>query len=337
MTIKEVAQLAGVSSAAVSRYFNGGPLSKDKKERIARAIEKTGFRPNLMAKTMRTGKVRQVGIILPRIFSESVNQVMDGIAGELLEKDYLTLLGYLDTRTDREMQYLELMQSNRVAGIILMGTTLSDIKKLSLENCSLPLVITGQKFDGLHCVYFDDRNGVREMVERMIRKGRKRFVYIGVLEEDPAAGLRRREGIQDALGKAGLDAENVPRRIADFTSESGYEAMLSLLEECPDLDAVMCATDVIAHGAMKALKEKGRRMPADVSIAGVGDNWADIMSDPTLSTVKLEQRKCGQEAARMLLRLIGEDDAGSGTDGAPGSGPDQHIMLGYTIIERGSI
>ena len=337
MTIKEVARLAGVSSAAVSRYFNGGPLSKDKKERIARAIEKTGFRPNLMAKTMRTGKVRQVGIILPRIFSESVNQVMDGIAGELLERDYLTLIGYLDTRTDREMQYLELMQSNRVAGIILMGTTLSDIKKLSLENCSLPLVITGQKFDGLHCVYFDDRNGVREMVERMIRKGRKRFVYIGVLEEDAAAGLCRREGMQQALREAGLDAENVPRRISEFTSEGGYEAMLELLEERPDLDAVMCATDVIAHGAMKALKEKGRKIPGDVSIAGVGDNWADIMSDPTLSTVKLEHRQCGQEAARMLLRLIGEDGAGSAADSGPGNAPDQNIMLGYTIVERGSI
>ena len=80
MTIKDIAQLAGVSPAAVSRYLNGGPLSKDKKERIAQAIEETGYRPNMMAKTMRTGKVRQVGIILPRIFSESANQVMDGIA-----------------------------------------------------------------------------------------------------------------------------------------------------------------------------------------------------------------------------------------------------------------
>ena len=171
----------------------------------------------------------------------------------------------------------------------------------------------------------------------MIRKGRRRIAYIGVFEEDKAAGARRREGMEDAIREAGLDPESVPRRIADFSAESGYEAMMGLLGECPDLDGVMCATDVIAHGAMKALKEKGRRIPADVSIAGVGDNWADIMSDPTLSTVKLEQRKCGQEAARMLLRLIGEDDAGSGTDGAPGSGPDQHIMLGYTIIERGSI
>lgn len=348
MTIKEVAQLAGVSSAAVSRYLNGGPLSKEKKGKIAHAIEETGYRPNLMAKTMRTGKVRQIGIIVPRIFSESVNQVMDGIAEELLEKDYLTLLGYSDTRKDRELQYLEMMESNRVAGIILMATTLSDIKKLSLENCGVPLVVTGQKFDGLPCVYHDDKNGVKEMTSLMIEKGRRRIAYIGVFEEDKAAGMLRREGMQEALREAGLDADNVPRRIADFNSESGYEAMLELLAECPDLDAVMCATDVIAHGAMKALKRKGRRIPEDVSIAGVGDNWADLVSEPELSTVRLYQRRCGTEAARMLLRLIGEDE----TEAASGNGtglravsrqdPSQdrfaeHLMLGYRIIERGSI
>ena len=342
MTIKEVARLAGVSPAAVSRYLNGGPLSKDKKERVAQAIEETGYRPNLMAKTMRTGKVRQVGVIVPRIMSESVNSLMDGIAEELLDKGYLTVLGYSDRSKDRELQYLDIMQSSRVAGIILMATTLSDIKRLSLENCPLPLVITGQKFEGLNCVYSDDRNGVREMVERMIRKGRKRFAYIGVFEEDRAAGYCRREGLQEALREAGLDADNVPRRVANFTAESGYEAMMELLAEDPAIDAVMCATDVIAHGAMKALKEAGRSIPGDVSIAGVGDNWADLMSEPTLSTVKLQQRQCGREAARMLLRMIGEetgdDSRGGDRENSEDSGNSaEHIMLGYTIIERNSI
>ena len=355
MTIKEVARLAGVSSAAVSRYLNGGPLSKEKREKIARAIEETGYKPNLMAKTMRTGKVRQIGIIVPRIFSESVNQVMEGISEELLDMDYLTLLGYSDTRRDRELQYLEMMESNRVAGIILMATTLSGIKKLSLENCSVPLVITGQNFDGLPCVYHDDRNGVREMTSLMLRKGRRRIAYIGVFEEDKAAGALRREGMEDAIREAGLDPGSVPRRIADFSAESGYEAMMGLLEECPDLDGVMCATDIIAHGAMKALKEKRRRIPEDVSIAGVGDNWADLVSEPPLSTVRLYQRQCGAEAARMLLRLIGDTgtaplstDAGDtravllspGSDCREGISdiPDaEHIMLGYRIIDRKSI
>ena len=137
-----------------------------------------------------------------------------------------------------------------------------------------------------------------------------------------------------------METENVPLKIAEFTAESGYKAMTELLEEHPDLDAVMCATDIIAHGAMKALKERGKRIPDDVSIAGVGDNWADLVSDPALSTVKLQQRQCGIEAARMLLKLIdiksGEAEESAEPEAAAGS-TDRHIMLGYQIIERESI
>lgn len=317
MTIKEVAKLAGVSSAAVSRYLNGGPLSQKKKEQIAKAIEETGYRPNLMAKTMRTGKVRQIGIIVPRIFSESVNQVMDGLAEEFLEKDYLTLLGYSDKRKDRELQYLEMMQSNRVAGIILMATTLSDIKRLSLEKCSVPLVITGQNFDGFPCVYHDDKGAVKELTSLMIAKGRKKIVYIGVFEDDKAAGLARSEGVQEALREAGFDADQLPIVIADFDTRSGYTCMIGLLEKYPDLDGVICATDIIAHGAMYALKERGKRIPEDVSIAGVGDNWADLVSMPKLTTAHLYHKRCGSEAARMLLKMIGEAGQESGEEGKP--------------------
>ena len=335
MTIKEVARLAGVSPAAVSRYLNGGPLSKEKRERVAQAIEETGYRPNLMAKTMRTGRMRQVGIIVPRIFSESVNQVMDGIAEELLEKDYLTVLGYSDKNKDRELQYLEMMQSNRVAGIILMATTLSDIKKISLENCAVPLVITGQNFENLPCVYHDDYNAMRELTELIIRKGSRKIAYIGVTEADKAAGKARFEGAMEALRRQGLDADNTPTCIADFEAESGYAAMMELLEERPDLDGVLCATDIIAHGAMKALKEKGRRIPEDVRIAGIGNNWADLVSQPALTTVKLYQRRCGSEAAKLLLKLIGRAEE---EDPVPDGDEElQSIMLGYRIIERGSV
>ena len=337
MTIKEVAQLAGVSAAAVSRYLNGGPLSQEKKEKIAWAIEETGYRPNLMAKTMRTGKVRQVGIIVPRIFSESVNQMMDGIAEELLEKGYLTVLGYSDPRKDRELQYFDMMQSNRVAGIILMGTAFSDYKKSALAGSTVPLVVTGQCIDELPCVYHDDFNGVRELTGLLLRKGRRKLVYIGVFEEDKAAGLARRQGMQQAVRDAGLDADSVPRKIADCNAESGYKCMMDLLEEHPDLDGVVCATDIIAHGAMGALKASGRRIPEEVSIAGVGDNWSDMVSTPKLTTLHLHQRRCGSEAAKMLLQMIGEETEGFDEAREPEAQRARQIRLGYRIIERESV
>lgn len=328
MTIKEVAQLAGVSSAAVSRYMNGGPLSREKKERIAEAIRITGYRPNIMAQTMRTGRIRQIGIIVPKIFSESVSQIMNGIAEELSEKNYMTVLGYTDSREDRELEYLDIMQSNRVAGIILMGTTMTPAKAEALKRCEVPIVITGQNFTGFPCVYHDDFNAVRELTAHMIRRGRRRIVFIGVTEKDAAAGLARRQGVQEAMREAGLDAENMLRTVSGFDSDSGYEKMNELLEIKPDLDGVVCATDSIALGAIRALRERGRRIPEDVSIAGVGDSWADTICQPTLTTAHLFYRQCGHDAARMLLHRINDDEEAT---------PVRQMMLEYSIIERGSV
>ena len=176
---------------------------------------------------------------------------------------------------------------------------------------------------------------MRELTELFIRKGGKKFVYIGAPEADLAAGLARREGAQEALRRAGLDAEGLPVRIANFNAQDGYAAMMELLEKYPDLDSVVCATDVIAHGAMKALREKGRRVPEDVRIAGIGNNWADLVSQPELTTVQLYQKRCGSEAARLLLKLIereDEQDAGRNNGAEPGN-----VMLSYRIIERGSV
>ena len=334
MTIKEVAALAGVSPAAVSRYLNGGSLSEEKRAAVKKAIEETGYRPNPMAQTMRTGRINQVGVIVPRLHSDSVSRITAGATQKLFEEGYMTLLGCTDHDPEKENRYLHLMQESQVAGIILMGSIFTPEIAEAVRSCRVPVVITGQNFEGLPCVFHDDFNAVRELTALMIRKGAKRIVYIGVLEEDKAAGLARREGCQEALRSAGFDADNMPRRIADFEAQSGYRAMLELLAENPDLDGVICATDIIAHGAMKALKEKGRRIPEDVMIAGVGDNWADLISTPTLTTAMLHQKRCGLEAAKLLLRLIEEEENKSGSKE---DAPHKSIRLGYRIIERDSL
>ncbi len=328
MTIKEVARLADVSSAAVSRYLNGGPLSKEKKARIKKAIEETGYRPNLMAQTMRTGKINQIGIILPKIYSESASRIVSGIAEELYEENYMTVLGCTETDAARELRYIDIMQNNRVAGLILMGTTMTEEKAEAMRNCSIPLVVTGQNFPGFPCVYHDDFHAVKDLTELMLRKGRKKIVYLGVTEEDAAAGISRRKGAQAALEDAGLDGENMPRICTSFDAEGGFWAMTELLEAYPDLDGVVCATDSIALGAMNALKSKGIQVPEQVSIAGVGDSWAGTVAHPTLTSVHLHYRQCGMYAARMLLKLVNEEQEGKIV---------RQMMLDYSIVERGSI
>ena len=146
MTIKDVANLAGVSPASVSRYFNGGALGKEKRQKILDVVEKTGFRPNAAAKTMRTGKSGLIGIILPHIHSDSVSRIMDGIEKALQELDVVLLLGYTEGKPDRETRYLKAMQENGVEGILFMGAAYTPELRDALEGCRIPLIVTGQSF-----------------------------------------------------------------------------------------------------------------------------------------------------------------------------------------------
>ena len=327
MTIKEVAQLAGVSSAAVSRYINGGSLSDQKREKIRKAIELTGYRPNLMARSMRTGRGGQVGVIVPKIHSDSVSAVMAGISDTLAEAGYMTLLGNAELSDEKEIRYLDLMKNNQVAGIVLMAGSMTPEKEALISEMQIPVVITGQNFEGMPCVYHNDYHAAAVLTEHMIARGRKKIAYIGVTERDLAAGLARRLGVQLALREAGMESENIPRRIGEFNAESGRKCMTELLEKVPDLDGVICATDAIALGAMRTLKDKGRKVPEDVSVAGIGDSWAGRVSNPALTTIRLDFRGCGEKAARLLLDIIGGKTAGR----------DSREMLPFELLERESV
>ena len=168
MTISDIAKMAGVSSAAVSRYLNGGPLSEQKREAIREVVEKTGYRPDAAAQTLRTGRVNQIGVIAPSISSQSVGQITAGIASELDQQNYLILLGNTELDEQRELGYLTAMQRNHVAGIILLGCYYSPQLARAFKACRVPLVVTGQRFPEVPCVYNDDRSAARELAQRML-------------------------------------------------------------------------------------------------------------------------------------------------------------------------
>lgn len=330
MTISDIAKMAGVSSAAVSRYLNGGPLSAEKRKAIHDVVERTGYRPDAAAQTLRTGRVNQIGIITPNISSQTVGLITAGAAGELETNHYLLLLANTDVQEQRELSYLNAMQRNHVAGIILMGTVCTPAHTRAFRECKVPLVITGQRFADVPCVYNDDRSAMRELCERMLAHGRRKIAYIGGPEKDLAAGLERRLGVQEALEEAGLDGEHMPRICCNsFTLENGAQCMRELLERFPEVDGVLCATDTLAIGAFGVLKAHGRRIGEDIGLAGVGDNWADTLMEPELSTVRFYQKQVGIEAARMLLRTIKESKKEVS--------PLRQVSLGYSVIERGSL
>lgn len=328
MTISDIAKMAGVSSAAVSRYLNGGPLSAEKRAAIHRVVEKTGYSPDAAAQTLRTGKVNQIGVITPNISSQSVGQVITGISQELDASRYLMLLVNTELQEERELSYLAAMQRNHVAGVILMGTVYTPALARALEECRVPVVVTGQRFPEMSCVYNNDRAAACELAARMVARGRRRLGYIAGPEQDVATGSERRLGVEQALTEAGMDRDSLRCvHCTAFTPEEGARCMGWLLQEDPELDGVICVTDVVALGALGVLRAAGRQVGRDISLAGIGDSWAGAVVEPGLTTVRFYQQQVGVEAARMLVQMIADQSRG----------PVRQMTLGYTVVERGSL
>lgn len=304
MTIKEIAQLAQVSSAAVSRYLNGGYVSEEKKERIKKAIEETGYHPSAQARNLRTKKARLIGVVAPKLSSESIARVTDGIGEVLAEKQFHMLLTVTNNRSEKELEYMRLFENYPVDGIILIGTMISKKHEQFFEQSRVPIVVIGQYTEKANCVYHDDYGAAKALAELITGKEKKKIAYIGVTREDRAVGQARESGFRDGLKEADLELSDELYRLSKFSLESGYEQAMDILEKENDIDIISCATDTIAAGAMEALKEKKLDDIKQIKITGFGDNQFLKAVSKGITTVHFYYKTSGIKAAEMLLDVI---------------------------------
>lgn len=325
MNITEFAAFAGVSKAAVSRYFNNGYLSADKRAKIADAVAKTGYRPSAQAQTLRTRQTRQIGVIMPKLSSESCSRVVEGISCVLRDKGYQLLLVNTSNDTKKEVEALDMFRHNYVDGVILIATIFTQQHRDILQNMHLPVVIVGQKYDGLNCVYHNDYGAAKALTRLMLEKGCRHPGYLGVTLYDKAAGLARREGFDAALKEAGIPLRLDRMSIAEFNMESGYHQAETLFGKADHLDGLFCATDNIALGALQYCRTHGIRVPEDLLMVSVGDSKAGRVAYVPLTSAHLHYRTSGEEAAELLLQMLAKERAGT-----------RAIQLDYSIRERHS-
>ncbi|MCD7830528.1 MAG: LacI family DNA-binding transcriptional regulator [Clostridiales bacterium] len=327
MTINEIAKMAGVSNAAVSRYLNGGSLSQEKRSRIKAVIDETGYQPDTYAQMLRTGKIRQIGVIVPKISSTAVAEATAGISDVLNRENYMFLLANTDNDEKKELEYLNLFGANRVAGVILLATIITPEHEEMLSHMRIPVVLVGQRHRKFPCVYHNDYEAARELDELVLKKGRRRIGYIGVTQRDVAVGYLRRKALVDACREYGIAEDEICFTEGDFGHNSGYEQARLLLEREPALDAIVCATDTAAVGVIQTAKKMGRRVPEDLSVVGIGDSWACRVVEPALTTAHYFYEESGREAARMMLSLLeGKENV-----------PVRQVMLGYELKLRDSL
>lgn len=325
MNIAEIAKLAGVSPAAVSRYFNNGYISDEKRKAIRKVVEQTGYRPSLQAQTLRTKRTKLIGVIVPRINSGAVGSIVAGVLSVLDAGGYQMLLADTQNAPEKEMEYLTVFDEKQVDGVIFTATVFTPEHRRIMKGMSVPVVVTGQRIAGYNCVYYDDYHAAYDITKLMLGKGKRKLGFISVPHRDAAAGLERFRGYCRAVEDAGLKelAENYV--ISDFSLKSGYEKMKELMERCGELDGVVCATDTIAVGGMQYLKERGVNLPGQMMLAGHGDSAISDVTTPTLTTVHYSFEESGVLSARILLENIEDKSAAV-----------KEIMMGYRLVEKGS-
>ncbi|WP_171113841.1 LacI family DNA-binding transcriptional regulator [Streptomyces sp. Z423-1] len=348
-TLEAVAARAGVSRATVSRVVNGGDgVREPLVERVRRAVEELGYVPNQAARSLVTRRHDAVAVVIAepetRVFADPFFALqLRGISKELTAHDNQLVLLLTEGRDDhaRVGRYLA---GGHVDGALVFSLHLDDALPGLIQGAGVPTVFGGRPgwSDGglpqafgsgpagetSTAVYVDsdNRGGARDAVRHLVGLGRRRVAHIaGALDQTSA--VDRLDGFRDVMA----DAD--PRLIAegDFTPAGGERAMRELLDRCPDLDAVFAANDLMASGALRVLRERGRRVPEDVAVVGFDDMLPVAeQTDPPLTTIRQDIEEMGRLMARLLLRRLRRNLAEAGEDAATG------VVLPTTLVRRAS-
>ena len=307
-TIEDVAAEAGVSRGTVSRVLNGGhyvsPVTLDA---VNRAISKTGYVVNQHARSLVTQRSESVAFILSepaeRLFADpNFAVLLRGCTQALAEHDIGLFVCIAASRSERT-RITRFLAAGHVDGALLVSAHAGDPLPDLLGSAGVPYVACGAPLgfeSKVPYVAADERGGARTMVEYLRLAGRTAIATItGPL--DTSGGRGRLEGYRDVAGGS-FDESLVEE--GDYTQDSGDRAMTKLLERRPDLDAVFVASDVMALGALSALRRAGRRVPEDVAIGGFDDSSAALAARPALTTIRQPYDRISSEMVRLLLAAI---------------------------------
>ncbi|WP_433200441.1 LacI family DNA-binding transcriptional regulator [Dactylosporangium sp. CS-047395] len=307
-TINDVAAAAGVSRGTVSRALNGGrDVSDAAHAAVERAMRNTGYVVNQHARSLVTQRSGSVAFILSepqdRLFEDPNFSVLLHGCTEALARHDITLLLTLAGSVEDGRRIGRYLTAGHVDGALLVSTHRGNPLIPELLDRGLPVVACGKPLGHEHRTAYvaaDDRDGARRMVDHLRSTGRRRIATVtGPL--DTPGGTERLAGYRDALGD---DADPALIANGDYTRAGGEAAMVRLLEQAPDLDAVFVASDLMAAGALNALYRAGRRVPSDVAVGGFDDSQVAAGTQPPLTTIRQPYPRISAEMVRMLLGLI---------------------------------
>jgi LacI family transcriptional regulator/LacI family repressor for deo operon, udp, cdd, tsx, nupC, and nupG len=318
-SILEVAKLAGVSPATVSRVLHNYPHIRDEvRAKVLDAIASLGYEPNRVAQRLRATDSHLIGMIVTDITNPFFNTIMASIENVFFNKGFSLLMSNTASDPDKELAYLSMMENEGVAGLVIATTSENVDEVANLADKGLPIVIIDRRMSKgrVDMVLSDNVAGARSAVEHLIKLGHTRIGHIG----GPlrlTSGRERYQGYQQAMQQAGLPIEDSWVRFGDHRHQSGYEQTLELLNTNPSLTALFVENNMMTLGTLNAIHDCGKRIPDDIAIVGFDDMpWA-VSLNPPLTTVAQATAEIGTRVATRLLERIEQPDLPPRTDIVP--------------------
>ena len=323
LTIVDIAKMAGVGTTTVSRYFNGGNLKKETHERIREIVDKYNYTPNIFAKALKSTDSKIIGVIVPCLHSFVSGNTLKYLDKELKENNYETLIMNANFDENKQLEYIKKLARMNVDGIILLPTTMSKTYEDTIKSVDVPVVMLGQEGEYTYSVEYNDFNAARDLTNYVLANGHKKIAYLGVSEEDIAVGYYRKLGVVRTLEKYSLSPKNI--LISNFGMEEAYDVVKENIEKLKDDSCLICATDNLAYGAMKALEEEGLSVGENYSVAAFGDYTSSALLKSPLTTIKFDLKDAAKQTVSMLLNVIKKEDTA------------MKLLIGYDLKTRNSV
>lgn len=308
VTIKEIAKEAEVSTATVSMILNSKDknISEATRNRVLEIAKKRNYIPNTMARSLVTRSTKTIGLVMPDIVNPFFPEIARGAEDKARQARYSIIYCNTDDNLTQEDRYIDILTEKMVDGIIFTHSADRDGGSKGLNRCRVPIILIDRDYDipnVMGKVLIDNCKASYMGVSYLLERGYKKIAYIaGSMNTQTARD--RLEGYKKALSEKQIDYNEKIVKIGEYKSQWGTEAAKILIDEGLSFDAIFCGNDLIAIGAIKALKAANLKVPEDIGVMGFDDIYMASMVEPELTTIKQPNYEMGYKAVELLINAI---------------------------------
>ena len=303
-TLHDVAALSGVSHQTVSRVINNPEtVLPETRSRVENAIRQLDYHANMIARSMAKGRSFTLACISPNLTEYTFASIIEGAETEARQKGYFFMSASAPDETSFKLMVKELVANRRTDGMMVINPYIDNRAEFIPQNATTVLLGARPRSAAYATVCLDDRAASRAATRHLVECGHRQIAHItGPLLED--CSQDRRSGYEEVLTEAGITPDRACQIEGDWSATSGYQAVQRLLQAGTRFSALLAQNDRMAIGAMRALREAGRRVPEDVSVIGFDDMPLASYFDPPLTTMRQDTFEMGRIAARLLIEEI---------------------------------